>query len=160
MQQSLTSTPDSTQLQPQGSSSIQPGQASLQTQTSNSATTQSQATGQPQQDVLGIQDYKSFDSLTVQGAPISQQKPVTAGKVSGDVFIVVLVIFLVVAFVVLRRFLRRQPTVDTIAGESTKSLATESIVAIKTPVKKHNKKHSSGNKVVKKSKAKAKKKKK
>ena len=158
MQQSADNL-NSTQLQPQGSNNIQPGQASLQTQTGDNTAPKSQATGQPQQDALGIESYKTFDGLTVQGSPAIQQKRITEGNTSSDIFIAIIVVFFVAAAIVFRRYLKSKQNSNLIIEEPLPDEVTDTVelkVESKPTIKKHPKKHSSKNKVVKKIKPKTK----
>jgi len=158
MQQS-TDNLNSTQLQPQGSNNIQPGQANLQTQSTDNTAPKSQATGQPQQDALGIESYKSYDGLSVQGSPAIQQKKVTVGNTSSDIFIAIVVVFFVAAAIVFRRYLKLKQSGNLIIEEPLADIITDTVdlkVESKPSTKKHPKKNSSKNKVVKKIKPKTK----
>lgn len=149
-------------LQQQGLG-IQSGQAGLQPQTSTSAATQSQSSGQPQQDVLGPENYRSFDSLTVQGAPVSRQPVVTVGKRSTELFIIIFVVLLFVAVFIFKRYKRTlQKLLPVVAAEDTAIIpvVAEPVQQEKPIVTKPHKKKLAKSNVVKKPKPKSKKKKK
>ena len=154
MQQSLTNNSGGTQLQPQGSNNVQSVQGGLQTQ----ATTQNQSATQPQQDVLGPQDYYSYDKLTVQGVPANNPTSITTGKGSLEVFIALLLVFILCAILLLRHFLRAKSKSDIVADTKPAFIAESPVIFEEKSAKKHHKKHKPNNKVVKKSKARAKKK--
>jgi hypothetical protein len=150
MQQSTQNSVNSGNLQ--GSSSLQ--------QSNDSASTY-QKTGSLQQDVLGPDAYKAFDGLTVQGAPAAQPLAATTGKSTSGVFIAVFVILVVLAVIVFRRYRRAAPApvADTQPVQAEVTELASAKVPVKKVVKKQSKKNTAKNKVIKKSKAKAKKKK-
>lgn len=90
----------------QGSGGVQPGTANLQQQNTSSTY---QQTGGLQQDVLGPESYRSFDSLTVQGEKPQNEPAVTMGKGSSDVFIGVFFVLILCAIVVFRHYKKTYP---------------------------------------------------
>jgi hypothetical protein len=96
-------------LQPNGGG-LQDGQTNLQPQ-SQSANTQS--TGALQQDVLGPNAYRSFDGLTVQGAPIRVNTQTTTGSSTPEIFWSIFAVVAVAAVIAFAIYKRKAPTQQT-----------------------------------------------
>ena len=114
----------------QGSSGLQP----------QDSTTQKQASTQPQQDVLGVDQYKTFDGV-VSGAPAPASQP---AAVSHTGLYIVMLLFLVLAAVF--AFIKYKRTTQTASlatavamplGQESLSVSPE--IAASKPVKKSKK---------------------
>jgi hypothetical protein len=93
-------------LQPNGGG-LQDGQTNLQPQ-SQSANTQS--TGALQQDALGPNAYRSFDGLTVQGAPIRVNTQTATGSSTPEIFWSIFALVTVAAVIAFALYKRKVPT--------------------------------------------------
>ncbi len=103
-------------LQPNGGG-LQDGQTNLQPQSQSGNT---QSTGALQQDALGPNAYRSFDGLTVQGAPFRSDAQSTTGKGTPEIFWGIFVLVTIAAVIVFalykRKTLANQPITQDVSA--------------------------------------------
>ena len=120
-------------LQPNGGG-LQDGQTNLQPQSQD---TNTQSTGALQQDALGPNAFRSFDGLTVQGAPFRTDTQATIGKGTPEIFWGIFVLVAVVAVIVFalykRKSLENQPSAEQDAVATSASTTTVEAQAEMTP---------------------------
>jgi hypothetical protein len=139
------------------SGAVQPGAAGLQQQQTTS-NNQYQNTAGLQQDALGPEAYRTYDTLTVQGGASSQAVPaVTTGRGSMDVFIVSILFLVAFAAVLLWRYKKtpRRATLEPV-GNIEGVNSTEDLTVVSETVKSVKKKKHQPVKVKPKKKAAAK----
>ncbi len=111
-------------LQPNGGG-LQDGQTNLQPQSQD---TNTQSTGALQQDALGPNAFRSFDGLTVQGAPFRTDSQATIGKGTPEIFwgiFVLVAVFAVIVFALYKRkSLENQPSAEQDAVATSVLTAT------------------------------------
>lgn len=156
-------------LQPNGGG-LQDGQTNLQPQSQDANT---QSTGALQQDALGPNAYRSFDGLTVQGAPLSVNTQTTTGSSTPEIFWGVFALVAVAAVIAFALYKRKVPvqqsdaqtdavgTPDSsVAHDTSSESAPQPTAAKKKQATKTTKKTTTAKKVIKKKTSAAKRKKK
>jgi len=121
------------------------GGAQLQQQDTS---TQYQQTGGVGQDALGPEQYQKFDSLSVQGAPVSgSNTAVTAGTNSPEALLLIMLVAVCAGVVLLRKYFLPAPkqTNEVLKQEVTENSSKESSVA-KTITKSSTKNKKKSNK--------------